>query len=111
MSAPRPIEIAEIKYRSGKVQFRYGHYLSDDGKRWIRHGPFREFHENEQLASEGEYDNGLATGLWRDYHENGQVAAEGYYVDGVEDGVWQFWKADGKEEETIIYRDGVEMES
>jgi antitoxin component YwqK of YwqJK toxin-antitoxin module len=111
MPATKNLETTEIRYQSGEVQFRYGRYLSADGQRWIRHGPFREFYANGQVASEGAYEDGLETGLWRDYHENGQVAAEGYFVDGAEDGVWQFWNAKGKAEETIVYRDGVEMES
>ncbi len=111
MPAIKNIEITEVPYKSGAVQFRYGRYLSEDGQRWIRHGKFCEFYANGQVASEGEYEDGLEQGLWRDYHENGQVAAEGYFVDGAEDGVWQFWNAKGKAEETIVYRDGVEMES
>ena len=82
MPATKNIETAEIRYQSGEVQFRYGRYLAADGQRWIRHGPFREFYANGQVASEGEYADGLEQGLWRDYHENGQVAAEGHFVDG-----------------------------
>jgi antitoxin component YwqK of YwqJK toxin-antitoxin module len=111
MPATRTIETTEIKYQSGEVQFRFGQYLAADGRRWVRHGPFREFYPNGQVATEGEYEDGLQQGLWRDYHENGQVAAEGYFVDGAEDGVWQFWNAKGKMEETIVYRDGVEIDS
>jgi antitoxin component YwqK of YwqJK toxin-antitoxin module len=107
--AEKRVVTAEIRYASGAVQFRYDHYLSADGQRWVRHGPFQEFYEDGTLACEGQYEDGLEQGRWRDYHENGQLAADGYFVDGAEDGVWQFWTAKGKEEETIVYRDGVEI--
>ena len=111
MSEPKQVVIVEIPYASGVVHLRYGRYLSADGRRWVRHGPYQEFYEDGTVASAGQYEDGLAQGHWRDYHENGQLAADGYFVDGAEDGVWQFWTAKGKEEETVIYRDGVEIES
>jgi antitoxin component YwqK of YwqJK toxin-antitoxin module len=111
MPETKTTQTVEIRYQSGEVQFRYDQYRAADGQRWIRHGPFREFYANGQVATEGEFEDGLQQGLWRDYHENGQVAAEGYFVDGAEDGVWNFWNAKGKAEETIVYRDGVEIDS
>ncbi|MEM4987354.1 hypothetical protein V8G57_08125 [Collimonas sp. H4R21] len=89
------LNIAEILYPSGKVKCRYARYLSEDGTRWIRHGPYRAHHENSQLASEGTYVNGKEDGLWRDYHSNAQLAAEGSYRDGVEVGDWLYWNDDG----------------
>lgn len=92
------LHIAEIPYDTGELHFRYARYLSDDGRKWIRHGLFHAYHRNGNLASEGHYENGLEQGLWRDYHENGKPAAEGHYDKGQEVGTWQFWDADGKPE-------------
>jgi antitoxin component YwqK of YwqJK toxin-antitoxin module len=90
------LNIAEIFYASGAVQFRYGRYLADDGSKWIRHGQFEAYHENGVLASSGQYADGFEHGTWRDFHENGQPAAEGRYENGVEVGAWTYWNADGQ---------------
>lgn len=89
------LNIAEIPYETGEIHFRYARYLSDDGSRWIRHGLFRAYHLNGNLASEGNYIDGAEHGQWRDYHENGQLAAEGLYENGKEAGQWLFWNEDG----------------
>lgn len=89
------LNIAEILYENGVVQFRYARYLSPDGSRWIRHGLFVAYHANGQVASEGNYEHGAEQGHWRDYHVNGILAAEGEYQAGVEVGEWMFWNSDG----------------
>lgn len=92
------LQIAEIAYSSGEIQFRYSRYLLPDGSAWIRHGLFRAYHEDGSLASEGNYEHGQEHGPWRDYHSNGQIAAEGSYANGVEMGVWRYWSEDGHPE-------------
>ena len=94
------LHIAEIPYETGEVRFRYSRYLSEDGTQWIRHGLFRAYHPNGNLASEGNYVDGAEHGDWRDYHDNGQVAAQGVYERGQEVGLWSFWDADGSLEES-----------
>lgn len=89
------LNIAEIPYEGGGIRYRYSRYLDADGKRWIRHGLFTAYHPNGQLASEGQYIDGVEAGLWRDFHENGQLAAEGEYAHGNEVGVWRYWNEDG----------------
>lgn len=91
------LNIAEIPYDSGEIQYRYARYLSEDGTRWIRHGLFKAYHLNGAVASEGTYVDGVEHGIWRDFHENGQLAAEGEYKNGTEVGVWRFWNEDGSE--------------
>jgi antitoxin component YwqK of YwqJK toxin-antitoxin module len=89
------LNIAEIPFPSGAIQFRYARYLASDGQRWIRHGLFRAYYEDGALASEGHYEHGKEHGLWRDFHPNGQVAAEGHYEHGAKSGAWKFWNSDG----------------
>ncbi|MDE6055354.1 MAG: hypothetical protein K2G55_16715, partial [Lachnospiraceae bacterium] len=45
------------------------------------------------------YDNGLENGHWTDYHENGQIAAEGDYINGKEAGKWSYYDKNGNLEE------------
>ena len=89
------LHIAEVPYPTGEIHFRYSRYLSSDGTRWIRHGRFTAFHQNGQLASEGEYVHGSEHGFWRDYHASGAQAAEGRYENGEQVGSWQYWNEDG----------------
>ena len=86
---------AEIPYEDGAIRYRYARYLNEDGTRWIRHGLFRAYHPNGELASEGHYTNGHEHGLWKDFHQNGQIAAQGEYDAGREIGHWQYWNDDG----------------
>lgn len=102
------LQIAEIPYETGEVQFRYSRYLAADGTLWIRHGSFRAYYKNGRVASEGEYDHGLESGVWRDYHENGRIAAEGEYRGGVESGLWRYWSSDGALEKEVLVVGGVE---
>jgi antitoxin component YwqK of YwqJK toxin-antitoxin module len=98
--------IAEIPYEDGQVRLRYSRYMSEDGKRWIRHGRFTAFHQDGQLASEGLYEHGLEEGSWRDYHENGVLAAEGTYKHGKKEGVWRYWTDSGEAESQEEFLDG-----
>ena len=103
------LNLAEIPYDDGTVHFRYSRYLAADGTRWIRHGLFRAYHRNGQVASVGEYTHGAETGLWREYHENGAIAAQGEYREGKEHGLWHFWTATGEAEQEIKYVDGIDV--
>ena len=89
------LDIAEIPYEDGSVQFRYSRYLSEDESRWVRHGRFTAYHRNQQLASEGQYVDGFEEGRWSSYHENGRLAAEGEYSRGEAVGQWRYWSDDG----------------
>lgn len=91
------LNIAEIFYESGQLQYRYSRYLASDGSKWVRHGLFTAFHRNGEQASEGTYVDGVEDGNWRDFHENGLVAAEGSYAKGIETGTWRYWNDDGTE--------------
>src|SRR5688572_6436668 len=95
------LNIAEVLYESGEVRFRYARVLSEDGKHWLKHGLFVEYHQDGQVLSEGTYHLGQEHGPWRDIHPNGQVAAEGRYEQGKEHGVWHFWNEAGVEERTV----------
>jgi antitoxin component YwqK of YwqJK toxin-antitoxin module len=90
------LNIAEIFHNTGELKQRYSRYLSSDGRNWVRHGFFRAYHRNGQVASEGNYVHGKEEGIWRDYHENGHLAAEGSYEGGQEVGTWKTWNDKGE---------------
>jgi antitoxin component YwqK of YwqJK toxin-antitoxin module len=89
------LNIAEITYENGTVQYRYARRLSEDGSQWIRHGLFQAYYPSGTLASEGSYTDGIEHGLWTDFHQNGIIAARGDYHHGNEMGVWEYWDEDG----------------
>ena len=75
------LEIAETFYENGTVHYRYAHYPSEDGARWVRHGLFVEYSEAGSVKSEGHNEHGFEHGEWRDFHDNGQIAAQGLDLD------------------------------
>lgn len=109
MSDDNVLNLAEIPYPSGSIQFRYSRILSPDKTRWIRHGLFVRYSETGQIVSEGNYVLGQEQGLWRDFHSNGQLAAEGEYVEGKEHGHWRFWDEEGNEQPSVLYAHGNEQ--
>jgi antitoxin component YwqK of YwqJK toxin-antitoxin module len=85
------LNIAEIPFEGGPIQYRYARYLSDDGTRWVRHGRFCAYHPNGELASEGNYEHGSEHGPWKDFHDDGSLAATGQYERGSEVGDWHYF--------------------
>jgi hypothetical protein len=52
--------------------------VGPDGPVW--EGPFRSWHDNGNLASEGHWQAGQRHGAWHFWHPNGQQRLEGFYV-------------------------------
>lgn len=60
-------------------------------------GPWKEFHENGQLKSQGEYLNSKRVGDWVFYYPNGQLEQKGKYDrKGKAQGPWKWYYDDGK---------------
>lgn len=97
------LNIAEIPYETGEIHFRYSRKMSVDGTKWIREGHFIEYYQNGNVASEGNYIDGLEDGYWKDYYENGKIAAEGYYSKGEETGKWCYYDEQGNLEDEEEY--------
>ena len=55
----------------------------------------REYHENGQIGSDGNYKDGKLDGKWTFYYENGQIREEGNFKDGEPDGKWTTYNEDG----------------
>ena len=85
------LNIADIPFTDGAIQYRYSRYMSDDGIGWIRHGLFCTYHPNGNLASEGSYEHGNEHGLWKDFYDDGSLAAEGQFENGKEVGEWRYF--------------------
>lgn len=86
----------------------------------LKHGALTAWHENGQVARQGEYDrdlpvgktvwwhatgqksvegtfeNGLACGKWTWWFDSGQKQIQGDFVDGAPRGDWVWWDTNGK---------------
>ncbi len=80
--------------------------FSGNERGFVKHGQYRSWHENGQLAEEGRYEWGAQDGVWIIWAENGQRLAEATYRKGVLHGRSISWHADDAESEILYYTDG-----
>lgn len=71
----------EYYFRDERVHLRQG----PDGRR----GRKAEWTVRVQAGTD------VRHGIWREFHDDGVVALKGYFVDGLEDGVWRTYDAAG----------------
>jgi uncharacterized protein len=71
-----------------------------------KHGPFLAWHENGQIARQGEFRYDLPVGKFQYWYANGQKQMDGSYVDGRPDGEWIWWHENGLKSIAGSYRDG-----
>jgi antitoxin component YwqK of YwqJK toxin-antitoxin module len=86
-------------YSDGNVmvkEYYCHHRKSDDSVEHRRHGLYKEWYENGQLAMEATYDNGVYNGPYKEWHENGQLAIESTYEDGHYKGLYKRWHENGQ---------------
>jgi len=76
-----------------------------------KHGPFKTWHPNGNLARQGEFRYNLPVGKINYWYENGQPQTEGAYVDGRPHGVWTWYHPNGQKSIVGEYRDGVAVGS
>ena len=71
-----------------------------------KHGPFTAWHQNGQLARQGEFRYDLPVGTFIYWFSNGQKQMEGTYVDGRQDGTWTWWHMNGLKSIAGVYEQG-----
>lgn len=71
-----------------------------------RNGIFYYWHENGQLATELNYQNGLIQGIGKGWHENGQLSAEANHKNGEVDGQYREWYENGQQFSEVSYKNG-----
>jgi antitoxin component YwqK of YwqJK toxin-antitoxin module len=64
----------------------------------LKHGPFTAWHENGQLARQGEFDRDLPVGKTTWWHITGQKSVEGEYENGLACGKWTWWFDSGQKQ-------------
>lgn len=68
--------------------------------------PATEFHADGKVKCSYEKVDAQTVRMVR-FHENGQLAEQGQYRNGRPDGRWQTWEADGTKTSEINYQNGV----
>ncbi len=54
------------------------------------------YYESGELASEGEFVNGVPTGYWKTYYKDGVLKSAGYKKGGLSDSTWLFYDKEGR---------------
>lgn len=67
-----------------------------DDDTYVKHGPYRSWHENHKKQVEGAYRSGQRHGRWQEWYRTGQPSIEGTYTDGKQTGRWLRWAPDGR---------------
>ena len=57
---------------------------------------FQWWHANGTKQTQGQYKDGLKTGLWAWWHTNGRVAIKGEFDNGIERGEWTWFNDSGR---------------
>ena len=70
-------------YQNGQIKSE-GNYIND-----LKEGLHRNWEANGILAQEGNYKKGKANGWMKWFHEKGHLAAQGNMVDGLRHGSWK----------------------
>ena len=65
----------------------------------VLHGPFRRWKDAETKLVDGEYANGLPSGMWSWNYDSGDRKSRGSYRGGKQVGAWAWWHEDGSRSE------------
>ena len=93
---PDPI-LPELDCPVGTDERRSGLTQWCSTPRGVKHGPYTRWHDNGQIAVEGEYAYGERDGMWIRWYDDGATQEEGEYLDGDKIGTWIRWDRDGDE--------------
>ena len=75
-----------------------------------RNGRWKYYYlKNEALSFEGNFENGLRTGMHVWYYPDGRVKERGPYSGGQKNGIWQYYDEVGEEIISIEYDNGEEI--
>lgn len=100
------IDTAEVLYDNGQVKEQYQQVLWSGNERTYRQGFYRAWHENGQLAVDGQFARDRKVETWLTWDSTGARTEEIFYQDGVMDGPDVRWNPDGSLLAALNYRDG-----
>lgn len=89
-------------HENGKIAIEWSVKSGDT----VKHGPYKEYYENGQLAYSSNYINSLEEGSYTSYHENGSISEEGISKKGLPHGIYKYYSKDGVLIEKVTYELG-----
>ncbi len=87
------------RYDSGAL------YEIEEWRDGVLHGPFRRFHDDRSLLSDGVHRNGILHGRYRVFFENGHIAQLSWFDLGRRDQTWCEWHPNGALRRFVVYQD------
>ena len=75
-----------------KVEDKIIEYDIVDG---IKHGKFKLYFSNGNIAASGQIDSNKNTGKWQYYYESGSLESEGIFVNDLPEGKWVWYYVTG----------------
>ena len=61
----------------------------------IKHGKFKLYFSNGNIAASGQIDGNKNTGKWQYYYESGSLESEGIFVNDLPEGKWVWYYVSG----------------
>ncbi|MFD0764174.1 toxin-antitoxin system YwqK family antitoxin [Mucilaginibacter lutimaris] len=74
-------------------------------KEYIKHGDYKEFHDNGKLKLEGHYQYDKPEGIITEWFDNGNIKAEKKYNGGMRVGIWRDWFFSGQLKSSAEYNE------
>ena len=93
-------------YKTGKL---HGQRVVFYWKNGVRHGEYKKFHPNSNLAEEGNYVDGNKNGVIKHYHPNGKLSMIERYKYAVKHGYQIAYDNTGKQTGYKLYWEGVQL--
>lgn len=69
-------------------------------------GTWKHFYDTGKIFAQGDYLDGLRTGLWIFHYSNGKNKGQGKFRADLKHGMWREWDRDGNLSE-VEYIEGV----
>ncbi|WP_407427529.1 toxin-antitoxin system YwqK family antitoxin [Arcticibacter sp.] len=88
-------------FKAGTIHHTQGGY---SGR--LLNGHFSSFYLTKNLKEEGDFTNGVKSGLWRNWRENGILERTAYYRNGLENGRFFTYDDSGVVKQTGRMKDG-----
>ena len=108
---PRETEEAELinkrtYYDMTGEKLKESYYVMKDSE-YVKHGPYKMYHEEGVVAMEYNYDQGHPDGMVIDYYPDGQIFTKYNYKDGKPNGPFEWYYQNGQLKVSGVYTNGV----
>lgn len=87
-------------YGNGTVKVQGYNLAGKSDSTWVY------FYEDGIKQAEGQFQEGLRSGLWSYYYPNGNISATGYYEGGEKNGLWTYYHENGNKSSEGIEKKG-----